>query len=139
MAETRWITATEAAKVLGIRPTWMRQLCQSGRVYRAQKFGDIWMIPDPPIVSARLRDSSEAPRVAERRRPPEGELYTKGRSGNRAVDPVVRTETWTRPSSCRRCGAQIYYRGVDYPNCLMCGWEDLTMPVFRKRPVLTDN
>ena len=44
------LTATEAAREIGISPVWLRLLCQQGRVAGAKKFGKVWTIPSPVRV-----------------------------------------------------------------------------------------
>jgi len=39
------ITASEAAKRLGVKRSWISRLCQQGRIPDAQKVGTVWVIP----------------------------------------------------------------------------------------------
>ena len=43
-------TAQDAADVLGISPTRVRQLCKAGRVRGAKRMGVQWIIPLPPEI-----------------------------------------------------------------------------------------
>ena len=40
-----YLTAEEAAAKLGVSPIRIRQLCQSGQIEGAAKFGRAWLIP----------------------------------------------------------------------------------------------
>ncbi len=42
-----YVTATEAAKELGISPSRACRLCQQGRIEGAQKFRSVWLVPTP--------------------------------------------------------------------------------------------
>ena len=35
---------------------------------------------------------------------------------------------WKPPVSCKRCRSKIFFSPGTFPNCVMCGWEDLSMP-----------
>ena len=50
MADTRWVSAKQAAEKLGLSSARVRDLCQQGRVKGAQNLGEAWMIPDPPVL-----------------------------------------------------------------------------------------
>ena len=39
-----------------------------------------------------------------------------------------RASDWKPPASCKRCGSKIFFSPGTFPNCIMCGWEDLSMP-----------
>ena len=47
MTTENLLTANEAAEKLGLTPGRVRQLCQSGRIHGARKFGNGWAIPYP--------------------------------------------------------------------------------------------
>lgn len=38
-----WITTTEAAKLSGYHPVYLRELIRGGKI-KAQKFGEVWQI-----------------------------------------------------------------------------------------------
>ena len=42
------ITATQAARALGLKAVTIRMLCRQGQIQGAVKFGQAWMIPWPP-------------------------------------------------------------------------------------------
>ena len=47
-ANADWLTAEQAAKVLGLSAAGVRYLCNQGRLRGAKKLGWAWMIPSPP-------------------------------------------------------------------------------------------
>ena len=57
MAETRWLTAKQAAEKLDVSSAWVRYLCQQGRMKGAEMLGVAgWMIPDPPVLLGKRGD-----------------------------------------------------------------------------------
>jgi hypothetical protein len=45
-----YITAQQAAKLLGMTPRNVQILCKAGKIRGAKKFGErVWSIPNPPI------------------------------------------------------------------------------------------
>ncbi|MCL8207233.1 MAG: helix-turn-helix domain-containing protein [Actinomycetia bacterium] len=44
---TDWVTTTEAAALLGVNPSRVRQLLLAGRIVGARKAAGTWLIPTP--------------------------------------------------------------------------------------------
>lgn len=59
-----WRTVDEAAEAWGLSASWLRRLCQQGRVVGAQKRGGTWFIPanaPPPERRAYARPGQSTP------------------------------------------------------------------------------
>ncbi len=48
--QTQYITVKEAAQLLGVNDSRVRQLLMEDRIEGAEKHGHIWLIPNPPVV-----------------------------------------------------------------------------------------
>ena len=51
---TTWLTAPQVAAQLKFNASWIRHLCQEGRIQGAMKLGTAWMIPDPPVILSKI-------------------------------------------------------------------------------------
>lgn len=51
MLKEKYVTTTEAAKILGKGANLVAKLCQSGRLVGAEKIGNTWMIPREVVES----------------------------------------------------------------------------------------
>ena len=49
------LTIRQAAKLLRLSEIRVKQLCQSGRIVGAHKFGFVWAIPDKLIINPPLK------------------------------------------------------------------------------------
>ena len=60
LKEGAWLTAPQAAARLDFAGTErVRVLCRQGRIVGAQKCGNVWLIPDPPVILPRSTSTSD--------------------------------------------------------------------------------